>query len=80
MKDKKVMGKWISKIEVKGLKSSRVLKFYQATNDALAHLITEQELENEILKNRVRELEFSLSPKRIFVEPLAMPVPKDIPE
>jgi hypothetical protein len=37
MKDKKVTGKWSSEIEVKGLKPSGVLKFHQATGEALAH-------------------------------------------
>jgi hypothetical protein len=75
MKDKKVTEKWSSEVEVKGLKPSRVLKFHQAMGEALAHSIIKQEIENEILKKRVRELEDALSLKPLFAEPLAMIVP-----
>jgi hypothetical protein len=40
--------------------------------DALAHSITEQELENAKLKKRISELEVALSPRPLFVEPLSM--------
>jgi hypothetical protein len=75
LKDKRVTRKWSSEIEVKGLRPSRVLIFHQAMGEALAHSITEQELENTKLKKRIRELKVSLSPKPLFAEPLSMIVP-----
>jgi hypothetical protein len=74
MKDKKVIGKWISKIEGKRFKPSWVLKFHQVVDDALAHSIIEKEIENESLKKRVMELEVTISLNPLFVEPLAMMV------
>jgi hypothetical protein len=50
------------------------------TGDALAHSISEQELENIKLKRRISELEDALSPKSLFVEPLSIIAPDPIPQ
>jgi hypothetical protein len=61
------MNKWSYEVEVKGLKPSGFLKFHRAMGEALAHSIMEQEIEKERLKKRMRELEYALSPKPLFI-------------
>jgi hypothetical protein len=51
-----------SEIEIKGFKPSGILWLHQATGDALAHSVSEQELENTCLRKRVKELEAALNP------------------
>jgi len=43
-----------SEIEIKGLKPSGILWLHQVTGDALAHSVSEQELENLFHKYRDR--------------------------
>jgi hypothetical protein len=80
MKDTKVTKKWSSTVEVEGLKPSRALKFHQAMGESLSHSITEQEIENEILKKTIRELEDALNPKPLFAKPLVMMVLEEFPK
>jgi hypothetical protein len=47
--------------------------------DALAHSISEQELENVKLKRRISELEDALNPKPLFAEPLAIVASDQMP-
>jgi hypothetical protein len=80
MKNKKVVEKWNSEIDIVGVKPSKVLEFHQATGDALKYSISEQEKENLILKKIIKELEDALFPKPLFVEPISTIRPLDILE
>jgi hypothetical protein len=79
IKNKKITQKWNSKVDVSGVRPSGLLKLHITTGDALAHSISEQELENIRLKRRISELEDTLSPKPLFVEPLAIISPDQMP-
>ena len=76
LKDKKVIGKSSFEIDMKGLRRLGVLRFIQA----IAHSITKQELENAKLKKRIRELEVSLNPRPLCVDPLSIMVSEKFPE
>jgi hypothetical protein len=59
---------------------SRVIRFHQFTSDALDHSITEQELGDYKLKKQICALEYDLSPRPLFTEPLSMMTPDKFPE
>jgi hypothetical protein len=80
VKNKKVTEKWSSEVDVSIVGPSGILKLHLTIGDALAHSITEQELENIRLKKRISELEDALSPRPLFVEPLSIMVPKIVPQ
>jgi hypothetical protein len=66
VKNKKITQKWNSEVDVSGVNPQGLLKLHITTGDALAHSISEQELENIRLKRRISELEDTLSPKPLF--------------
>jgi hypothetical protein len=84
LKNKKVVEKWNSEIDLQGVKPSKVMQFHEATREALKSSINEIEIENQILKEKIRELENALLLKPLFVEPIATIQPlntlEDIPE
>jgi hypothetical protein len=71
LKNKKVVEKWNSKIDIEGVKPSKVFELHRATWDALKYSIDKQEKENFILKKRINKLEDALFPKPLFVEPIS---------
>jgi hypothetical protein len=80
LKDKKVTGKWSFAINIKGVKHLWVIKFHQGMGNALAHSITEQELENDRLKKIISELEDALSLRPLFAELLSIITPYEFPK
>jgi hypothetical protein len=66
VKNKKVIQKWTSEVDVLGVRPSRLLKLHFTIGDALAHSISEQELDNVKLKRRISELGDALNPKPLF--------------
>jgi hypothetical protein len=60
------------------------MQFHEATEEALKSSIGEVEIENQILKERIKELENVLLPKTLFIDPFATIHPlntlEDIPE
>lgn len=81
MKVKKVIERWSLKIEIKVVKSSSFLKLHHATTrDAMMHMVSENELKNDILKKIISELEYTLNPQQLFVESLSMKIPNDYPK
>jgi hypothetical protein len=75
MKDKRVIEKWSSEIEIKALKPSGFLKVHQDMREVMAHSIKEKEIENEGLKKRIRKMEEALTPKPLLEKPLVVMVP-----
>jgi hypothetical protein len=63
LKNKKVVEKWNSEIDIQGVKPSKVMEFHEATREALKYSIDEIEKENLILKERVKELENACTAK-----------------
>lgn len=49
-----------------------VLHIVKATSEAFAHIVDHQERENAKLKQRIYELEATLNPRPLFVEPLSI--------
>ena len=48
------------------------MELHRETYEALVHTMDDQEKENAELKQRIVELEATLSPRPLFVEPLAI--------
>jgi hypothetical protein len=67
VKNKKVMKRSNSKVDVSSIGTYGILKLHLTIGDTLAHSISEQELENIKLKRRISELEDALSPKLLFL-------------
>ena len=54
-----------------GVAPSKIADFNGSTGDALRQSIDKMERENLELNKRVKELEFSLVPRQLFLEPLS---------
>jgi hypothetical protein len=54
-----------------GVEPSKIVDFHVATRDALKQSIYKMKREILELKKRVKELEFSLVPTPLFLEPLS---------
>jgi hypothetical protein len=69
-------------IERVSIKAKNVVKklIFEVECKSLSHSIREQEIDNERLKKRVREIEDALSTKPLFAEPLAKMVPEEATE
>jgi hypothetical protein len=70
MKNKKMSEKWKSKIDFNGVAPSKIVQFHEATGEALKESVSNIEKENLILKEKIKELEATLIPRPLFVEPL----------
>jgi hypothetical protein len=79
VKNKKATQKWSSEVQVLGVGPLGPLKLHFTIENALVHSISEHELENIMLKRRISQLEDALSPKPLFVEPLAIISPNQMP-
>jgi hypothetical protein len=62
--------KWNSEIDLQGVRPSKVMQFHEATGEALKSSIDEIEQENQVLKEKIKELENALLLKPLFVEPI----------
>lgn len=71
-KGKQVTKKWGSKIEIKNENPSDAMELHRETDEALAHTVDDQEMENSRLKQRIVELEASLNPHPLFSNPLQL--------
>jgi hypothetical protein len=56
---------------LKGVFPSKIARMHRATSDALEMSVDEMEAENSMLKERVKELEYTLMPPPIFASPIA---------
>ena len=72
IKGKQAIDKCGSEIEIKNMNPSDIMELHWEIGEALAHTVDDQERENAKLKKRIVELEASLSPRPLFVEPLAI--------
>jgi hypothetical protein len=70
MKTIKFSEKWKMEIYFHGVAPSKIVHFHEATKEALKESICNIEKENFILKEKIKELETTLIPKPLFVEPL----------
>jgi hypothetical protein len=70
MKNKKMSEKWKSKIDFNGVAPSKIVQVHEATEEPLKESISNIEKENLILKEKIKELEATLIPRPLFVEPL----------
>lgn len=61
-----------SEIEIRNVKPSDIMELHQATSEALAHTMDNQESEKTRLDHRIVELEAALSPCPLFTKPLAI--------
>jgi hypothetical protein len=59
LKNKKVVEKWNSKTDLQGVRPSKGMQFHEATRETLKSLINEIELKNQLLKEKIKELENS---------------------
>jgi hypothetical protein len=70
VKNKK--GKSRSEINLRNMHPSQISQIHRATGDALDNSISGLEMENVMLKERIKELEGTLMPLPLFATPLAM--------
>jgi hypothetical protein len=63
-----VSEKWKSEIDFHGVSPSNIVQFHEATEEALKEPICNIEKKN--LRKKIKELETTLVPKPLFVEPL----------
>jgi len=70
-KGKKVQGKTHAKYDLNRVLPSRIAKIHRATSDALEMSVDEMEVENVVLKEMVKELEYALMSPHIFANPIA---------
>jgi len=84
MKSKKFAKKWKSKINFHGIPPLKFMKFHDAIREALKESIFDIEKENLFLKEKIKELEKSIIPKPLYVEPITTIKPiltlKDVSE
>jgi hypothetical protein len=72
VKNRKVVHKSRSVVDVSGVGPSGLMKLHHSTGDALFDSISDQELQTIKLKKRISELEEALTPKPLFAQPLAI--------
>jgi len=71
LKNKNFVEKWNSKIDLQRVRPSKFMQFHEAIGEALKLSIDEIEKENQILKEKIKELENALVLKPLFVEPIS---------
>jgi len=74
-KNKKLFEKWTSTIDFHGVTPSTIVQFHEETGEALKEFVGNIERENLELKLKIKELEATLIPKPLFVDPLNIAQP-----
>ena len=77
IKDKRVTYNLGLKIEIKITGPSGVFKLHKATSEDLVNTFDDQEKENSEVRKRIAEMEVTLNPNLLFMEPLVVIVPHD---
>lgn len=72
IKGKHFTNKWGLETEIKNSNPSDVMEHHRETSEALFHTMDDQENENAMLKQRINELEISLSMYPLFAKPLSI--------
>lgn len=71
LKNKKVVEKWNSEIDLHGVLPSKIMQFHEVVGEEFKSSIGEVEIENWLLKERIKELDISLRSKPNFFKPTA---------
>jgi hypothetical protein len=72
IKGKHLTETWASEIEIKNANPIEVMELHRATSEVLTHMVDDQGKGNAQLKQRMAELEVSLSHKALFAQPISI--------